>query len=31
MGLDAPLPARLGVAYDVRRAHPYDLYDTVDW
>jgi len=20
-----------GVAYDVRRAHPYDLYDTVDW
>jgi NADH:ubiquinone oxidoreductase subunit D len=19
------------VAYDVRRAHPYDLYDTVDW
>jgi NADH-quinone oxidoreductase subunit C/D len=20
-----------GVAYDARRAHPYDLYDTVDW
>jgi NADH-quinone oxidoreductase subunit C/D len=20
-----------GVGYDVRRAHPYDLYDTVDW
>jgi NADH-quinone oxidoreductase subunit C/D len=20
-----------GVAYDVRKAHPYDLYDTVDW
>jgi len=30
-GLDRPCLRASGVAYDVRRAHPYDLYDTVDW
>ncbi|MBZ0089176.1 MAG: NADH-quinone oxidoreductase subunit D [Thermoanaerobaculia bacterium] len=30
-GWTGPCLRAAGVAYDVRRAHPYDLYDTVDW
>jgi NADH-quinone oxidoreductase subunit C/D len=30
-GWTGPCLRASGVAYDVRRAHPYDLYDTVDW
>ncbi|MGE0640619.1 MAG: NADH-quinone oxidoreductase subunit D [Thermoanaerobaculia bacterium] len=30
-GWTGPCLRASGVAYDVRKAHPYDLYDTVDW
>lgn len=30
-GWTGPCLRASGVGYDVRRAHPYDLYDTVDW
>jgi NADH-quinone oxidoreductase subunit C/D len=30
-GWTGPCLRAAGVGYDVRRAHPYDLYDTVDW
>ena len=30
-GWTGPCLRASGVAYDVRRAHPYDLYDTLDW
>jgi NADH-quinone oxidoreductase subunit C/D len=30
-GWTGPCLRASGVAYDVRRANPYDLYDTVDW
>ncbi len=30
-GWTGPCLRAAGVAYDVRRADPYDLYDTVDW
>ena len=30
-GWTGPCLRSAGVGYDVRRAHPYDLYDTVDW
>ncbi len=30
-GWTGPCLRASGVPYDVRRAHPYDLYDTVDW
>ncbi len=30
-GWTGPCLRAAGVAYDVRRQHPYDLYDTVDW
>jgi NADH-quinone oxidoreductase subunit C/D len=30
-GWTGPCLRASGVAYDVRREHPYDLYDTVDW
>ena len=30
-GYTGPCLRASGVAYDVRRAQPYDLYDTVDW
>jgi len=30
-GWTGPCLRASGVAYDVRRARPYDLYDTVDW
>jgi NADH-quinone oxidoreductase subunit C/D len=30
-GWTGPCLRASGVAYDVRRAQPYDLYDTVDW
>jgi NADH-quinone oxidoreductase subunit C/D len=30
-GWTGPCVRASGVAYDVRRAQPYDLYDTVDW
>jgi NADH-quinone oxidoreductase subunit C/D len=30
-GWTGPCLRAAGVAYDVRKAHPYDLYDTVDW
>src|SRR4029077_13808527 len=30
-GWTGPCLRASGVSYDVRRAHPYDLYDTVDW
>ncbi len=30
-GWTGPCLRASGVAYDVRRQHPYDLYDTVDW
>jgi len=30
-GWTGPCLRATGVAYDVRRAHPYDLYDTVEW
>ena len=30
-GWTGPCLRASGVAYDVRRAHPYDLYDTVEW
>ncbi len=30
-GWTGPCLRATGVAYDVRKAHPYDLYDTVDW
>ena len=30
-GWTGPCLRASGVPYDVRRAHPYDLYDTLDW
>ncbi|MGB6364671.1 MAG: NADH-quinone oxidoreductase subunit D, partial [Thermoanaerobaculia bacterium] len=30
-GWTGPCLRASGVGYDVRKAHPYDLYDTVDW
>lgn len=30
-GWTGPCLRASGVGYDVRRAHPYDLYDTLDW
>jgi NADH-quinone oxidoreductase subunit C/D len=30
-GWTGPCLRASGVGYDVRRAHPYDLYDTVEW
>ncbi len=30
-GWTGPCLRAAGVGYDVRKAHPYDLYDTVDW
>lgn len=30
-GWTGPCLRASGVGYDVRQAHPYDLYDTVDW
>ncbi|HEX4961791.1 MAG TPA: NADH-quinone oxidoreductase subunit D [Thermoanaerobaculia bacterium] len=30
-GWTGPCLRASGVGYDVRRTHPYDLYDTVDW
>ncbi len=30
-GLTGPMLRASGVAYDVRRARPYDFYDTFDW
>jgi NADH-quinone oxidoreductase subunit C/D len=30
-GWTGPCLRASGVAYDVRKAHPYDLYDTLDW
>lgn len=30
-GWTGPCLRAAGVGYDVRRAHPYDLYDTVEW
>ncbi len=30
-GWTGPCLRASGVAYDVRKAHPYDLYDTVEW
>jgi NADH-quinone oxidoreductase subunit C/D len=30
-GYTGPCLRASGVDYDVRKAHPYDLYDTVDW
>lgn len=30
-GWTGPCLRASGVEYDVRKAHPYDLYDTVDW
>ena len=30
-GWTGPCLRASGVSYDVRRAHPYDLYDTLDW
>jgi|CXWL01.1.fsa_nt_gi NADH-quinone oxidoreductase subunit C/D len=30
-GYTGPCLRASGIGYDVRKAHPYDLYDTVDW
>jgi NADH-quinone oxidoreductase subunit C/D len=30
-GMTGPMLRASGVAYDVRRAHPYDFYDKFDW